>query len=469
MTTIVDNATLTAVQRLLGEITIRDKSVIDGDILALESLLQTYLFSDKVMYVDDYKKEFRDRRKEYFNFLDVVDIDKNTYDDVLRATYNEVADIIPRIEGGFITDNDFKPFFEILRMNNIFTWDMSSSEYFLTQKMLIDPNNKIDIDKYNVINQMIFSEKIDTFEKNEMVPEPLLYDSKGNPIKAEYTLLDYHNEAVSHHISKSTEFWLSNLSWLAFRTIFYTLIASIKECNVSLHPIRHAFQIHYINKTKMISNDIFNNILSIINASAENTIKSIFKPSQSLILKYNLPMFSLYTVSISKDPKKIFEVIAHMRMEGDFVEARRRLDEINNLSKTDNKKSLIEGNKLIADFDKVMKRILEKYHVLTPQGIALSPMISVYNIGASFIDGMSTIPTFTGSFKGLNILKDIIPQRGFNGIYKSLINDLAQIGKLGTYHELLLSKVICEDKPVYTLKEEDIRFMRHKSYWKIPM
>ena len=38
---VVDNATLTAVQRLLGDIPIYNKHAIDGDILAFETLIQS--------------------------------------------------------------------------------------------------------------------------------------------------------------------------------------------------------------------------------------------------------------------------------------------------------------------------------------------------------------------------------------------------------------------------------------------
>ncbi|MBE6828888.1 MAG: hypothetical protein E7519_01615, partial [Ruminococcaceae bacterium] len=59
---IIDNATLTAVQRLLGEIPIYNKHAIDGDILAFETLIQSILFFDEVCYINDYKEEYREER-----------------------------------------------------------------------------------------------------------------------------------------------------------------------------------------------------------------------------------------------------------------------------------------------------------------------------------------------------------------------------------------------------------------------
>jgi hypothetical protein len=48
---VLDNATLTAVQRLLGEIETENDLSIDGDIAAFESFIQAILFYDTVLYV----------------------------------------------------------------------------------------------------------------------------------------------------------------------------------------------------------------------------------------------------------------------------------------------------------------------------------------------------------------------------------------------------------------------------------
>src|ERR671935_65550 len=49
----------TAVQRVLGHAPVRDRSVVDGDLVALEGLVQTVLFYDHVFFLDDYKERHR--------------------------------------------------------------------------------------------------------------------------------------------------------------------------------------------------------------------------------------------------------------------------------------------------------------------------------------------------------------------------------------------------------------------------
>lgn len=61
---LIDNSTLTSVQRLLGEIQINNKNIIEGDILATENLIQSILFYDDILVIDDYKEEFKEERKK---------------------------------------------------------------------------------------------------------------------------------------------------------------------------------------------------------------------------------------------------------------------------------------------------------------------------------------------------------------------------------------------------------------------
>lgn len=66
---IVDNATLTAIQRLCGAISIKNKHTIDGDILAFETFIQAVLFYDDLFYFDDYKVAHREERATFFKYI----------------------------------------------------------------------------------------------------------------------------------------------------------------------------------------------------------------------------------------------------------------------------------------------------------------------------------------------------------------------------------------------------------------
>jgi hypothetical protein len=66
---LVDNTTLSGVERLIGESQTLNLNNIDNDILCLEKLITAILFSDLIIGVDDYKESFRSQRLKKFHLL----------------------------------------------------------------------------------------------------------------------------------------------------------------------------------------------------------------------------------------------------------------------------------------------------------------------------------------------------------------------------------------------------------------
>ncbi len=86
---IIDNSTLTAVQRLMGQIDVKNYYCLDGDILALETLIQAILFNDELYFVDDYKEKYRDDRNKTFSFLYTLSFEKKIIIDFCRKRGQE--------------------------------------------------------------------------------------------------------------------------------------------------------------------------------------------------------------------------------------------------------------------------------------------------------------------------------------------------------------------------------------------
>ena len=337
--------------------------------------------------------------------------------------------------------------------------------------MLINTRTEIDIEKYSKLNQMIFNELNDGFDKKPK-GKAVIVDSKGRLINQQYTVRDQEDRMQEAHVGRQTELLMANLSWLAYRTIFYTLAAKEAGGTLILHPIRNAFQINFLSRLFPQSNVQYRTLISALNAPVEAAVRSIYASTQPLIAKYPLPMFSVILANKAGTPKEAINAAFHMKNEGDFVEARRYLSEIEQLYAKDKAaKAIMTANKLVLHVKTLMERINAKYYVATTQGLSLSPMITAYNLGATFSPGvLPTIPNYTAKIKLLDKVKDLIPQTGFNAVYKSLINDLTQIGRLGEYHEMLTSQVVYhENAGFYTSKVEDAQYMRAKSYWKVPM
>ena len=457
---IIDNSTLTCVQRLMGDIKVYNKYSMDGDILALESLIQAILFSDNLFYIDDYKEKYRETRADRFRYLDAISFNEKDYSELLNQTNKEMDKIIPTVKDGSYVDNDFMPFFEMLKMNNIFTWDMCSSVFYLTQKMLMQNRNDLDIDRFSALQQMIFSETYDEFEKVQNT-KYLIVDKNGKPF-----------DTSKSKISSQTNLFLADLSWLAYRTIFYTLVANQLGGDLILHPIRNSFQINLFKKKNPTFETTYNQLLATLNLEAEKTITAIFRNSYPIVSKYILPMFSVSLISKTSDVESVINAALHMRCEGNFVKARGRMSEIEQLFKVDqSKKGIIEANRLVQEVQTEMRILGEKYRVQTNQGEPILPLIEAYNIAAAFSGGqIPSMQSISFPLKILGKAKQFIPQTGFNSVYRSLINDLATVGKIGKYYEKLTAKVnYALEAGHYSAKIEEEKYKNMASYWKKPM
>lgn len=76
---VIDNATLSGVERLTGASQTLNLNYIDNDILCLEKLVTAILFSDSLFAVDDYKSDFRAQRLKNFEFIQFNNIKENKY------------------------------------------------------------------------------------------------------------------------------------------------------------------------------------------------------------------------------------------------------------------------------------------------------------------------------------------------------------------------------------------------------
>jgi hypothetical protein len=401
---LIDNSTLTAVQRILGAIPIKNKHQIDADIVALESYLQAILFYDRIVYLDDYKKEYRSTRKAFFDNLLGFKPSEASYNALVGNAKGLTEGIVPCVEGGKITDSDFEPFFKLLKMNVVFSWDMSSSEYYLTVKMLENVGG-LDIAKYSKLATMIYSELI---EKNIVDVEisnkrALLYDSQGRPITSDYTVRDKEGKNKETGVSKQVNAFFAGLNWLAFRTIVYTLLANQLGIDLILHPIRNSFQVNLLHKLNLFNYPIYSQIISTMNGLVTETLNKVVNIAQPVIIHQQLPLFSAWFAQKTGDPQKFVETAYEIRDQELFIEARKQLIELEDiLSKGDKAAYITKANQLILDIQQQMNKICSKFGVITTQGQSISPFIGVWNLSA-LATSLPQIPNMNLEIKALSI------------------------------------------------------------------
>jgi len=151
---LVDNATLTGVQRIIGEVPSKSEDSIDTDIVALENLVQAILLYDEVIAIDDYIPKHRDERIKAFPFIRFINADEFNLNELEAAAAEKAKEIRPKIQGGEFVNEDFKKLLDLLQTHIICTWDISSSVYHLTLKNLSD--NPEDFSKYGNLAAGIF-------------------------------------------------------------------------------------------------------------------------------------------------------------------------------------------------------------------------------------------------------------------------------------------------------------------------
>lgn len=469
---LIDNSTLTAVQRVLGGIPIKNKHLIDADILALESFIQAILFYDKIVSLDDYKEEYRSSRQDYFGNLLLYKPSETGYNSLLLKAKELTESIVPCVEAGTFTDGDFKPFFDQLRMNTTFTWNLQSSVYYLNMKML-ESVGGLDLPKYNTLSSMIFAELIDNqrVTNNNNTSKAFLYDASGTRINSTYVLTNKKGEQVElGGLSNQVKAFFAGLNWLSLRTVLYSIAAKELGADLILHPIRNAFQVNLLSKLHSQDPSVFRPILNAMNGVAHSTVNKVFATTQPVVLSQPLPMFTAWLAGKTRDPHKFIETAYEIRMDKSFLQARQQLIELEQMVLIEDRRGFLSNaNKLIGEVSRQMERICEKFGVHTPKGVALSAPIFAWNVSV-LATGLSPVPNFSGEIRQLDFLKDIIPAKGFKAVYRNMLHDLNEISSLSEYHDIISSKVVLDKESGYFgVKQEERRFSGRESYFKIPM
>ncbi|MBR0599570.1 hypothetical protein [Sinanaerobacter chloroacetimidivorans] len=463
---LVDDATLQAVKRLEGKIAIKSRHSIDGDILALENLLQAILFYDKVLYVDDNDAKNRKSRKKLFEKFPVVSLDSNTLKEMMDHTNHVVDDLIPCIEGGSFTDESFSNFFRSMKLNLKFTWDMKSNVYYLTQKIQQTPD--VDVSLNLKLLGMLYTELSDkSFIENINERRPLLYDSFGQIINNQYRVCDMDGKEHETKISKQAEALFSALNCLAYRTTFYTLLAKELKADSVLSPIRSAFQRYYLKK--LYTEDRLSDPSQEEAAAAgrQNSISAIDSP---VVLKHSLPLFSLWIAERMKGGASFIDAAYELREDNDFVLARLHLNEIDGMLETGHAEFVKFVNSIISELDKQMDRIMEKYMTATKRGTPVSSRILTGNLAAS-AEGFPLLKDFTYCMKPASEhpMGRAWKSR-FGAVNRYLTEDLMQLDALGEFYDIITSKIVYEDETyLHNIKVINNELTYENAWWTIAM
>lgn len=468
---LIDNATLTAVQRIEGQILTKSKDSIDTDIVAFENYIQAVLFYDRIVAVDDYIPKHRNQRICHFSnisFLGKEDFGLDVMEIEARKISEELQ---PKLRGGKFVNDDFRKLIELLQTHIVCTWDISSSVYHLTLKNLSSDDKEFD--KYGNIAAAIFSELGDAAESGNRAHGSVeLVDRFGNPIKKGYKIpgAKWGDGTSAGEASNAIKAFVASLTWLTNRSIFYSLAAKHFQADTFLYPIRQAYQQIYLSERCQYGFDYAKHIVDHFSTMLSNDLIDIHSAGKTTATATSLPVFSAWLAKETGDPARIVEAAYNIRSNAEFVEAREKMREIRRSFDED---ELAVANKnvaaLIADISKASNDMRIKYGLQTRQGVPVTKLIHVYNTVAA-LKGLPRIPAFNFKAKVPEFIYNLKQPRGFRAAYRNLTHDLSTVWSLGEARDILGRNVLIDKQAkVYSPKQEQPRYVNSHSEFKSPM
>ncbi|HAS6069260.1 TPA: hypothetical protein I7114_21435 [Vibrio vulnificus] len=468
---LIDNSTLTAVQRLSGGVLTKSKDSTDTDIVALENYLQAILFYDRIVAVDDYIPAHRDSRITAFPNIDFLSKSDFNLSDIEQQAKEKADSIRPEIRGGEFANDDFKKLIELLQTHIVCTWDISSSVYHLNLKGLTDGGD--DFQKYGNLAASIFSELGDAADSGQRTNgDVALVDRFGNPIGKGYKVpgARWGDGTSSEGASGAIRAFVAALVWLANRSVFYSLTAKYLQADTFLYPIRQAYQQNYLSQTCNYGFSYAKNIVDHFSSVASEDLISIHNAGLSGATSATMPMFSAWLAKQTGDPAQIVAAAYSMRNNPEFVEAREQMREIRRLF---DESELASANKqvlkLVTDFNKSSNSLRVKYGLQTRQGIPVTKLVHVYNTYAA-VNGLPKAPAYNFKVKLPEFFYNFKTPRGFNAVYRNLTDDLSTVWSLGEARDILGSKVQKDKGAITYNPKQEMPVYRHvHSQYKSPM
>jgi hypothetical protein len=92
-------------------------------------------------------------------------------------------------------------------------------------------------------------------------------------------------------IEQTVKNFPSSLSWLAYRTSFYSILGQSMGMDIALHPIRHAFRANMLHRHMGLRPDVYASILAAMNEKIRATTTEVLASTQPIITRIELPLF----------------------------------------------------------------------------------------------------------------------------------------------------------------------------------
>lgn len=442
---LVDNATLSGVERLTGESQTLNLNNVDNDILCLEKLLTAILFSDAIIGVDDYKESFRSQRLKKFDFIDFQKIEAETYSSLTRDAADFARGMAFSFDGSKPA-GDVVSFFESLRIDPQLRWDVFVSSEYLTLSLLVGDTHNVRYE--TAIDSVFRNENTDRDAASSGEGFLPAVSARGHPeisdVKALVQAFASGNDSFRGQGHKSLlDRLVFGYGWTAERTHFYNAVAAMNGADAFLAPLRDAF---CESCCRLESRSQVNALLEKLKSSTQEALINIVDPSGNARFAMKLPFFTAYLISKTDNPKQCIELALQMRSNEEFRECRTIFHNMTHLSTQDKYK---EVNEILRFLEQSCVSLMKKYAVRTKGGSQVS-----ISLGLSGLSVSADIQ--------LNQLFRHYRNRPFTRVFRSIAEDMLNVERLGGLYDKLRSSVREHKDAMHPQIDATPKFMEHK-------
>lgn len=421
---LIDNATLSGIERITGQSRIINLNYIDNDILCLEKIITAILFSDQVIAVDDYKNSHRSQRLRNFDYIDFIKIEEPLYTSLTTEAASFARGMAFSFEGSKPA-GDIVSFFESLRIDPQLRWDIWVSSEYLTLTFLVDDNNNTSYER--AIDSAFRTEVNDS----GLVATGTSYQPEivvaGHPevddIKALIKSMSSTNPNYAGSDGKSAlERIVFGYGWAAERSHFYNAVAHIQNADLYLAPLRDAFcescvRIDYHTQAAAL--------IEKLKVKTQYTLVSILEPTGQAKFAIKLPFFTAYLISKTDNPSQCIELALRMRSMPEFKECRIIF---HNLQHLEPGNRINEINGILKYLEQSCDSLMKKYSVSTESGLqfSLSLGLTGVNVGTSI---------------KLNQLFRRYRNHSFTRVFRNIAQDMINVERMGGLYEKVRSSI----------------------------
>lgn len=383
LSTLVDNSTLTAIQRLIGDVPVALSFAVEGDVSAYDQYLQSLLIYDELAAIDDYKEEFKIERKDSFKEIRFINPQSVSYTQATELASAMVDDINYEFKRGELNPGPMADFLRTIDLTVLPAWYMQSSEWFLSLRILADESD-VSAQKYGALMNAIQSQTSQINRSTANIESKLIIQTRDGDY------LDQDSKG-NHSVTSEIKKFSAGLSWIAQRTAFYLYLAEKLECAFTIHPIRHAFAGQYIlNRLRpSVDANIRKGALDFFVSGAESVRSASDLIIQSAGLGVRLPFFAAWAVGYAGNPKNGYDHVLQIRHDKEALALRSRFREIEEMAQAPDQSELRrQSAKLIAAVANDIQELRKRFSAhskpdpidVSVDLLSLSPSISLKGV-----------------------------------------------------------------------------------------